>query len=341
MKNKLIIILLLLICLTACSKKSERTLNVLNWSSYIPDEVIRDFEKETGIKVNYNTYSSNEELLAKVSGVKEGTYDLIFPSDYMVEILISKNMLERIDVFKVNNYGNINMNYLNLEYDPHNMYTLPFIAASIVITVNKDIVKEDIYSYNQLLNPKYRNEIVLIDDQRSIIGIALMANGFDMNSTNEYELDIAYKWLLELKKNVKAYDSDSPKNFIITEEASIGIMWNAEGSIAALEKPNIENVFAIEGFPISIDNYAIPKGAKNIDELYEFIDYILDAKVMAKIIESYPYKTVNKESEKYLDSTYLNSISSNTPDEIMNKGSFVKNVGSDIKLFDKLWIKLK
>lgn len=341
MKKKLLIIFILIVLCTGCTKNNQRTLNVLNWSSYIPDEVIREFEKETGIKVNYNTYSSNEELLAKVSGAKQGTYDLIFPSDYMVEILKQKNLLEKLNIYKLNNYKNLNPNYLNMQYDINNEYTLPFVAASTVITVDKNIVSENINSYNDLLNPKYKNQIVLIDDQRSIIGIALMANGFNMNSTNKYELDIAYNWLLKLKDNIKAYDSDSPKNFIITGEASIGIMWNAEGAIASLEKPNIINIFPKEGFCVSVDNFAIPKGAKNIDELYEFIDYILEGKIMAKIIESYPYKTVNKNSEYYLTNTYLNNPAANIPDKVIKRGSFVKNVGNDIKEFDKIWMKIK
>ena len=341
MIKKVLTMFIIIILCTGCNDNDENVLNVLNWSSYIPDEVIRDFEKQRGIKVNYSTYSSNEELLAKISSVKDGTYDLIFPSDYMVEIMKSKGMLEVIDKTKLSNYDNLNYNFLQLSYDEGNDYSIPFLAASTVISINTLKIKDEITSYNDLLNPKYKNDIVLIDDQRIIIGMALLSLGYDMNTTNEQELQEAYLWLRELKKNIKAYDSDSPKNFLINGEANIAVIWNAEGAIASNTNDKIKNIFPKEGFALSIDNFAIPKGAKHKDELYEFMDYILDAKVMAKIVESYPYKTVNKESEKYLSDEYMNNSAANIPDSIMAEGYFVDNIGDKIKLYDKIWAKIK
>jgi len=344
MKKKIILLLItvLLICSGCLGRSSNsKQLNILNWSSYIPTDVILDFEKETGIKVNYNTYSSNEECLAKVSSAKEGTYDLIFPSDYMIEIMKSRDLLEKLDKTKLNNISNLNEDYLSLEYDSKNEYSLPFIAASTVISINRDLIKDDISSYNDLLNPKYKNDIVLIDDQRIIIGMALLANGYDMNSVDDYELKKAKEWLIELKPNIKAYDSDSPKNFLISKEASIAVLWNAEGALANMENPSIENIFPIEGIALSVDNFAIPKGAKNKEELYLFIDYILSPDIMKRIIESYPYKSVNKEAELLLGDSYLENNAANLSDLVMENGTFVKNIGSKIKSYDKIWIEIK
>ena len=151
-KKKIFFCLLILFMCTSCTKNSsDRVVNILNWSSYIPGSVILDFERETGINVNYGTYSSNEECLAKVSVAKEGTYDLIFPSDYMVEIMINRGLIEEIDKSRLNNIDNLNFKYLDLEYDPKNIYTLPFIAASTVISVNRDVISDKIDSYNDLL----------------------------------------------------------------------------------------------------------------------------------------------------------------------------------------------
>ena len=338
--KKLVILIILILCV-GCNKTEERVINVLNWSSYIPNEVIEDFEKETGIKVNYSTYSSNEELLAKVSSAKEGTYDLVFPSDYMIEIMCSRNMLDKMDKNKLLNFSNINPKYLNLEYDANNEYSIPFIAATTVIAVNRDIIKDEIISYNDLLNKKYKNEIVLIDDQRIIIGMGLLANGYNMSSTNEEELASSKEWLLNLKPNLKAYDSDSPKNFLITKEASIAVLWNAEAALAKEENPNIEIVFPKEGIALSIDNFAILKGAKHIDDTYLFIDYILREDVMKKIVESYPYKNVNIKTDEFLSNNYLLNEAANISDENMEKGYFVKNIGDKIKLYDKIWAEIK
>lgn len=343
MKKKLLIVLCLLcLVLSGCSKKEEeRVLNVLNWSSYIPDEVVRDFEKETGIRVNYGTYSSNEELLAKIANSKEGTYDLIFPSDYMIEIMKSRGLLQELDKSKLDNYKNIDSNYLNLSYDSNNQYSLPFVLATVLIAVNRDVISDEVSSYRDLLDSKFKNEIVLLDDQRIVIGMGLLALGYDMNSTNTKEIDEAREFLLELKKNVKAFDSDSPKNFLITGEASIAVIWNAEAALAKEENPNIEIIYPDEGMALSVDNFAILKGSKNTSEAYQFIDYILDGKVMSKIIEAYPYKNVNKDASKYLSSLYLDNPAANISSDIIRNGFFVENIGDKIKLYDRTWALIK
>ena len=341
MKKIYILFLIILLCTGCKSKTNDRVLNVMNWSSYIPSEVISNFERKTGIKVNYMTYSSNEELLAKISVAKSGTYDLIFPSDYMVEIMINRGLIQKIDKSRLKNISNLDIEYMNMEYDMGNLYTLPFIATSTVISVNRNYISDEIKSYNDLLNPKYKDEIVLIDDQRIIIGMALLANGFDMNSVNEVELRVAKNWLLKLKDNVKAYDSDSPKNFLISNEATLAVIWNAEGALASMENSSIENIIPIEGVALSTDNFAIPRGARNLDELYEFIDYILEPEVMALIIKSYPYKSINLLSYDYLDDDYINNNAANFSREVVETGHFVKNIGESISLYDKLWATIK
>ena len=339
--KKIILCIILLLLLTGCTNNNTEVVNILNWSSYIPDEVIRDFEKEYNIKVNYSTYSSNEECLAKLSSAKEGTYDLIFPSDYMIELMIKRDLIQKLDKSKLTNLGNINYNYLNYNYDYYNEYSLPFLAASVVLVYDTSKIEEDITSYNDLLNPKYKGEIILIDDQRIVIGMALMALGYDMNDTDEAHLEEAKDWLLELKDNIKAFDSDSPKTFMISKETSIGVIWNAEAALAMERDPNLKVVYPSEGFSVSIDNFAIPKGAKNIDNAYLFIDYILEGRVMEKIIEDYPYKNVNLETQNYLSDTYLENEASNISDFMFNTGSFVKNIDEKIELYDKVWAEIK
>lgn len=342
MKKLVVLCIIVVLCLSGCTKSdSENVLNVLNWSSYIPDEVIRNFEKETGIKVNYSTYSSNEELLAKVSASKEGTYDLIFPSDYMVDIMINRGLLEKMDTSKLENVGNLKTQYLNNYYDVNNQYTLPFLVATTVIAYDTEAIDEDITSYNDLLNSKYKNNIVVLDDQRTIIGMALLALGYDMNEVDDEKLEEAAEWILDLKPNIKAFDSDSPKTFLITKETSIAVLWNAEAAIAMEQNPAIKTVYPKEGVAVSIDNFAILKGAKHLDNVYKFIDYILRGDVMKEIIESYPYKNVNNETEKLLSDSYLNNNAANVPDYVIENGYFTKNIGEHVKSYDRIWAEIK
>lgn len=331
MKNKIVLLTLLMLLLCGCSSQNyQGTINVLNWSSYIPNEVIDDFEKEYNIKVNYNTYSSNEELLAKITSSREGTYDLIFPSDYMVELMKNKDLLLPLDKSKISNINNINPIFLNQPFDSENEYSLPFLAASIVIAVNRDNVKENINSYNDLLNPKYKNNIVLIDDQRIIIGLSLIAQNYNMNDTNTLHLKEGKNWLLQLKDNIKAYDSDSPKTFLITNEVDMGIMWDAEAKLAHEENPNIEIIYPIEGHALSLDNYVLLKGSKNIENAYLFINYLLRNDVNKKIIEEYPY----------ISTLSVNNMDNNL-EYIVNKGIYVQNIGDKINLYDKIWAEIK
>lgn len=332
--KKVILSLFILILLTGCTNNTYENgeVNVLNWSSYIPADVISDFEKEYNIKVNYGTYSSNEELLAKITSSKEGTYDLVFPSDYMVELMINKDIVQKIDKSKITNYNNINKIFLNQSYDKNNNYSLPFLAATVVITVDRTNIKDNITSYNDLLNEKYKNNIVLLDDQRIIIGVSLLASGYNMNETSEYKLDIAKNWLLNIKDNVKAFDSDSPKTFLITNEVDLGIMWNAEATLAKNYNSNIEIIYPQEGHAISVDNYVITKNAKNKDNAYLLINYLLRDDISKKIVEDYPYISTNKN---------VNTLTDNELYKIFKNGNYVKNIGSSISLYDKLWADIK
>ena len=325
--------LLILFVVCGCDKKTQYIgqVNVLNWSSYIPDDVIRDFEKEYHIKVNYGTYSSNEELLAKITSSKKGTYDVIFPSDYMVELMKSRGLIQKIDRTRFKNLKNINDLFLNQSYDLYNEYSLPFLSTIVVIAVNREHIKDSITSYSDLLDEKYRNNIVMIDDQRIVIGMALMALGYDMNEVNDKALNDAKEWLFRLKNNIKAYDSDSPKTFFITDEADIGVMWNAEAEIAKHTNPNIEIIDASEGHAISTDNYVIVDGARNLDNAYLFIDYLLENNISDSITKEYPYISPNNIRQNSLIQ----------PSSIFKNGFYVKNIGSNIVKYDKLWADIK
>lgn len=332
--KKVIIGILILLTLTGCSsnKYQNGEVNVLNWSSYIPDSVIRDFEREYGIKVNYGTYSSNEELLAKITNSKSGTYDLVFPSDYMVELMREKNLLENLDKTKIPNYFNIDEVFLGQSYDYNNDYSLPFLMTYVVIAVDRGKISDNILGYSDLLDSNYENNIVLLDDQRIVIGIALKALGYDINGLNENNYSSTKTFLLNLKNNVKAFDSDSPKSFIITDEVDIGVMWSAEAILAHEYNDDVEIILPQEGYAISMDNYCILKNSKNSENAYKLINYLLRSDVNKKIIESYPYVSTVKNINQY-SSEYIKNI--------IDNGSYVENIGYSIRNYDNLWAEIK
>ena len=330
----IIAILLIVVFVTRANVHTEtnqKILNVLNWTSYIPSDIIEDFESEYDIKVNYGTYSSNEELLAKLTSSREGTYDLVFPSDYMVNLMISRQLLEPLDQSKLKNANNLNPLFLHQAYDSSNTYSLPFLMATTVFVYDSTKV-DRLVSYKDLQNPALENNLVMLDDQRIVIGAMLNACGYDMNDVHEDHLEASLNFFNKIRNNIKAFDSDSPKTFFITKEVDAGLVWNAEAILARAENPDLRISYPAEGFALSMDNYVIVKGAKNIDHAYLFIDYLLRPEVAQKIVDEYPYISTNKYAES-LPELELRTILAN--------GSYVENVGADIKKFDKLWAKYK
>ena len=330
------LLLLILSIIVFCSRPAQpeatqKTLNVLNWTSYIPIEIIKTFEQESGIKVNYGTYSSNEELLAKLTSSKEGTYDLVFPSDYMVDLLISKDMLAPLDHTKLKNEQNLNSLFLNQPYDAENKYSLPFLLATTVFLYDSTKI-DRLTSYKDLQDPALENNLVMLDDQRIVIGAMLQATGHDMNDTHADALADSLEFFEKVKPNIKAFDSDSPKTFFITKEVDAGLVWNAEATLAVAENPDLKISYPAEGFTLSQDNYVILKGSKNQDAAHAFIDYLLRDDVSKIIVDEYPYISPNKSVASLPDSEL---------EVIFRNGSYVKNVGADIKAFDKLWAKYK
>lgn len=323
------------------SKASKETLNVFNWTEYMPDSVLKLFEEETGIKVNYSTYSSNEDMLAKVQSEASGTYDIVIPSDYMVELMAKQGLLEEINKENIPNLKNISPAYLDQYYDRGNVYTLPYLGGVATLCVNTSKVSEPITSYKQLFDSQYKNSLVVLDDPRIIIGMVAKSMGYTVSETDDTVLDEIKGKLLELKPNIVSYDSDSPKSIMIDGTASIGCIWNAEIAMSISENPDIEIVFPEEGAVLFLDNMAIPKGSKNKENAEKFIDFILKPEIAKMIVEEFPYLTPNDGAIALLGDEYINNQACNPPAAEIAKGEYVKEVGDKIGVYDAMWTELK
>jgi len=333
----------LVLGVSGCSKAkaSKGELNVFNWTEYMPESVIKQFEEETGIKVNYSTFSSNEDMLAKVQSEAPGTYDIVVPSDYMVDLMVKQGMLEEINKKNIPNLKNISPTYLDQYYDKGNVYSLPYQGGVVTLCVNKSKVTEPITSYKQLFDEKYKNSLVVLDDTRIIIGMVAKSMGYSMSETDDAVLAKIKDRLLELKPNIVSYDSDSPKTVMIDGTASIGFIWNAEIAMSMKENPDIQVVFPEEGPYLFFDNFCIPKGAKNKENAERFIDFIYTPAIAKMIVEEYPYVTPNAEALKLLGTDYIDNSACNPPAEAIAKGEYVKEVGDKISVYDSMWTELK
>lgn len=329
---------------TGCGKKSASNgeLNIFTWTEYVPESVIEDFEKEYGIKVNWTTFSTNEDMLAKVKTESAGTYDIVQPSDYMVEQMISQDMLMELDKDVITNIENIDSAYINPSYDPGNKYSVPYQGGVAAIAVNTDKVSKEITSYDDLFSEDLKGSIVALDDYRAVIGMTARSMGYSMNETDTDKLAKIEEKLLKLKDNVKVYDSDSPKNSLISGDCTVGYCWAAEIALAQEENPAIKIVFPKEGPYVFMDNWAVLKTAKNSENAMKFINYMLDSETSQKVSEEFPYLNPNAKAVDALGDEYKSNEAKNPPADVIASGEYVSNLDTDtLAIYDAMWTKLK
>lgn len=351
MKKKLISLLLAavsVLTLTACGTSTVKTeagkgsLNIFVWTEYVPESVIKGFEEKTGITVNVSTFSTNEDMLAKVKAESEGAFDIVQPSDYMVKQMIDQGMLEKLDAAKLTNIGNIGTAYLKPSYDPTGEYSMPYLGGVGGIAVNTAKIADTITSYNDLFNPKYSKSLVVLDDFRATIGMTARSMGLSMNETDPAKLAEIKTKLLTLKDIVKLYDSDSPKSALISGDCTLGFCWSAEIALAMEENPDIKIVYPSEGAFLFMDNWCVPKGAKNYDAAMEFINYMMEAETSKAVSEEFPYLNPNTAATALLGSEYTNNPAKNPPADVISKGEFVQNLDTaTIAIYDEMWTALK
>lgn len=332
--------------LTGCGSSGDvgknGELNVFVWTEYVPDSVFEKFEEETGIKVNVSTYSSNEDMLSKVKSESEGTYDVVLPSDYMIELMISQGMLEELDQEALTDLSNIGDAYLNPSYDPGNVYSVPYQGGVAAIAVNTSKIKKEITSYDDLFDPELKGQMVVLDDYRAVIGMTARSMGYSMNETDPAILSQIEEKLLTLKDNICLFDSDSPKSALISGDASIGMIWSAEIALSMEENPDIEVVYPEEGPYVFMDNWAILKGCKNYDGAMQFINFMLDSESAQMVSEEFPYLCPNTVAVEAMGSEYSDNQAKNPPADVIASGEYVKNLDNDtLEIYNEMWTKLK
>jgi spermidine/putrescine transport system permease protein len=324
---------------TATAQAAEK-LNIYCWSEYIPQDVIDDFSKETGIKVSVENYASNEEMLAKL-GAGGGSFDIIQPSEYVVEALVKEKLLRPLDKKAIPNLKNIDPKFLNMSFDPGNKYSVPFMAGTVGIVVNTELVKDDIKSFSDVFKPANKGKIVALDDAREIVSWALLSKGIPVNDVSDKNLEKAKGVLSDWIPLIKVYDSDSPKTALLNGDVAIGVVWGGEGAILLNENKKFRWVIPAEGTHLFIDSLAIPKTAKNFANAEKFMNYILQPEVSKKISEAFPYLNPNKEAVKLLTEEQRNNSASFPSAKDLTKMEIFKDIGERGSVIEEIVTSLK
>lgn len=326
--------------LSGCFSKKE-SLVIYTWEDYVPPEVVKQFEEETGIKVTYASFSDNEEMYASFSQKKD-QYDIIVCSDYVIDRMINQGgYLEELDRSKISNYSNIDPAYQSKYYDPDNRYTVPHASGSAIIVYDSAEVDFPITGYRSLWDEPLRGRVVLLDGSRDIIGMTLQMLGYSLNETDPEALELARQELLKLKPNVIRFDADRPHEAIISGDATVGYMFGSQATAAMEAVDTVKFVYPEEGISAYIDCYVISAKAPNKGNAYKFLNYVLDGEISAQISSTINYVNCNLAAREFLPQEYLDNPMVNIPDELMKTAEFFMPIGDAEVLYDKIWTEFK
>lgn len=336
----LILIIVLMLALTACGPQSatkDGVLNVYNWGDYIDEDLLKKFEDETGIRVVYDTFSSNEDMYIKV---KQGidAYDILVPSDYMIERLIEEDLLNEIDLTKIPNFEYVNENLKNPEFDPENKYSVPYFWGTGGIIYNTSQITDDIDSWTDLFDEKYSGKIVMYNSSRDSIAVALKALGYSMNSTDLEELEEAKNLLISQKSHVLAYQADEGRDTLVSGDGHIGFMYSGDALMMIEQNPDLKYVLPKEGANIWFDAMVIPKSSENVDAAHKFIDFMCEPENAAKNAEySVGFSSPIDEAIELLPDEIKNSEVAYPDASLLENGEIYKNSKDILPVYDRIW----
>ena len=324
----------------AGTSNEEKKLNLFCWAEYIPQGVIDDFTKETGIQVSVENYASNEELIGKLLA-GGGKYDLIQPSEYAVEVLIKDNQLIPLNQEALTNLANLAPEFRSMPFDPGNKFSVPFMAGFVGICVNTDKIKTPITGFKDVFVPAHKNRIVVLDDAREIVSWALGEAGLGINDVTPDSLakikPILEKWL----PLVKVYDSDSPKTALKNGDVDIGVVWSGEAAILYNDDKKFAFVLPKEGAHLFVDNMAIPKTAEHPQNAHLFINYLLRPEVSKKISDEFPYYNPNSAARSLLSPEQLANPASYPPAQDVARMQTFRDIGEQASAVDELVTQIK
>lgn len=316
----------------------KRKLNVYNWGDYIDEDLIREFEQETGIDVTYDTYDTNETMYTKVKG-GSSEYDIVVPSDYMIEKMINEKLVEKIDFNNIPNYKYVGNEFKKLSYDPKDEYSVPYMWGTIGIIYNPEMVKKPVNSWDILWDKDYSGQIIMFDSVRDSMAIGLKKLGYSMNSTNPKEIAAAGKALEEQKPLVQAYMVDEVKDAMISGNAALAPVWSGDAQYIIKENPDLKYVVPKEGTNKWFDGLCIPKGSKHKTEAEEFINFLCKPKNALKNVEYIGYQTPITDAFNMLS----DEVKAQYPtQEELKKSVVFKDLNDEtLKLYDQAWIKVR
>jgi len=319
----------------------EKKLNFYNWTEYVAKSTVPSFEKETGIQVTQDFYTSNEELLAKLQAGGTG-YDVIVPSDYMIAVMVKSDVLRPLDKSKISNFKNIGENFRGLSYDPDNEYSVPYQWGTTGILYNKKELGEMEESWDIMWDPEFDGKIGMLNDVRETTGAALYRLGYSVNTTDPDKLDEAEAALKEQKPLLRGYfDSTQNKPLVQNGDLLLGHVFSGEAFSSVSENEDLDYIIPKPGATRWTDNMAIPKGAEHPDNAHKFINHILDAKVGAALTNYTYFNTPNEAALPMIDESLKNLPGYILGPEVFERLQIIQDLGEATREYERRFTEVK
>ena len=328
--------------LTGCGgKRDEKVLNLFIWTEYLPESVIQKFTERTGIKVNYDTYDSNEALLEKLqSGVAD--YDVVCPSDYMISILVSEGLLQKLDRTQLKNFGNLEPKFLDQKFDPKNEHTVPYFWGTTGLGYNKQKLPGVVDSWAVLFDEQYKGRILMLDDMRECFVAALKLLGYSLNETDPAKLAQAAELLKKQKSLVQTYNSGDFAGLLAAGDVDIAHGYNGQIAKVVAETPDkLAYIMPKEGGTLWMDSLCIPIKARNATAAHLFLDFVQEPEINAEIVNAMHYASANGAAKAHIDPAILNDAAIYPASETLSHCEFIEDIGDAVTVMDKYWTEIK
>ena len=321
---------------------SGTTLTVFNWYDYIDPAVIELFEEETGITVKYVNFTTNEEMFTKLEA-GAGTYDVIFPSDYMIERMIAHDMLVELDFSAMPHFANVMDRLRNPSYDPEGKYSVPYMWGTLGYLYNTEMVDEELTSWSALFDEKYAGNVIMMNSIRDTVGLALKYLGYSLNTRDAGELDAAKELLIQQKQSKIecGYLLDETKDKMVGGEAAIGVVYSGDAQYAIEQNENLVYVIPEEGSNIWVDGMCIPKGSKNVEAAQLFIDFMCRDDIAAMNFEYIYYCSPIQSVVDGLDEEEAAMNTINPTEEETARCEFFNDVEDCMDLYESVWMEIR
>ena len=350
MKKTVMLLIALMLVLTGCANKVEKdaskpfagtTINVYNWGDYVAEDTIELFTKATGIKVVYETFDSNETMYAKYkSGAVD--YDVMIPSDYMIEKLIAEDELLPLNFDNIPNAKYIDGAFKNLAFDSNNAYSVPYMWGTLGILYNTKLVDEEVTSWDILWDSKYKGKIIMMDSVRDSFAVALKRLGYSLNNANKAEVDEAQATLVEQAPLVQGYVMDQVKDKMIGEEAALAVIYSGEAIFTSEYNEDLAYAIPEEGTNLFFDAMVIPKTSKNQGAAEAFINFMNDPQIAFNNTDYIGYSTPHTEAKAMLSEEVRSDSAAYPSQEILDKCEVFVDLGAEMTTYyNEKWNELK